>query len=216
MLAMPDAVIFDLDGTLFDTEPIWMASWPVAFGAQGLEVLPGVIDACMGTARDQLLAIVDEWYHGDPRARQAALDHYDVAREGLLAGAPMKPGAKELLALLGERGVPCAVASSSASDLVHAHLARAGIEDSFATVVCGDEVERSKPAPDIFLMAADLLGVDPARAMVVEDSPNGVAAGRAGGFFVVLVPDVVEPGDETLAACDVRVSSLLELRDLLA
>lgn len=205
------AAIFDLDGTMFDTEPIWAHAWSLAFEAEGIGFDPQILEACVGAAPERVMAIVDEWHGGDPRAMRAVRAHYDIARELLLRGAPEKPGLHEILDMLGRNGVRLAVASSSSRELICSHLAHGGISDLFEVIVSGTEVRRSKPAPDIFLEAARELGVRPGEALVVEDSPSGVCAGATGGFRTFLVPDSVEPDEATLVLCEGCVASLTEL-----
>jgi HAD superfamily hydrolase (TIGR01509 family) len=125
----------------------------------------------------------------------------------LAHGADHRPGAERLLDALVAAGVPCALVSASHRPLVDAVLASVG-GDHFAVTIAGDEVERTKPFPDPYLLAADLLGADPRRCVVLEDSPTGVAAAEAAGCVVVAVPFMVpiEP-----AASRHVVGSLLEL-----
>ena len=116
---------------------------------------------------------------------------------------------------LGDHDIPCAVASSSAVELIQNNLAQSGIADRFAAVVSGEQVEHSKPEPDIFWLAARQIGVDPSRSLVLEDSFAGVRAGHAGGFITVMVPDMSAPTDEILSLTDACCESLLEVRDRL-
>lgn len=206
------AVIFDMDGLMFDSEPIWLASWEPAFAAHGLELKPGLAASCMGSARDATVKIVTRCYDEKEAARQAVLDHFDLAEQEMLAhGAPAKPGLFELLGWLAEQGIPLAVASSSASSLVEACLGLAGVRELFSVTATGDEGLPSKPNPALFLAAAERLGVAPSEVLVLEDSVNGIRAAAAGGFDVIAVPDMVEPDDETRALCVARLDSLLDV-----
>lgn len=213
---MLQAVIFDMDGLMVDSEPIWAAAWGPAFARRGLSVLPGVIESCVGSTHEGGAQIVSRAYDGDPEALAAFQEHFDVAAELFVAsGAPKKPGLDELLDWLRAAGVPLAVASSSSRDVVEAVLSHAGVRDRLSVVVTGDDGHRSKPAPDIFLAAARALGVEPARTLVLEDSPAGVRAAHDGGFSVVMVPDAVPPTEELAALCDHVCASLHEVRALL-
>lgn len=213
----PQAAIFDMDGLMVDTEPIWASAWPPAFARYGLMVVPGLVEACVGSSYERISRMVAEAYDGNPDAQRALDDHYEIGAERFVSsGAPKKPGLDELLGWLSERGVPCAVASSSERRVVEANLRHAGVSEHFRAVVTGDDGYPSKPAPDIFLGAAERLGADPARTVVFEDSPSGVRAASSGGFVTVMVPDLIQPDDELRGLCAAVCADLLEVRDLLA
>jgi HAD superfamily hydrolase (TIGR01509 family) len=213
---MVDAAIFDMDGLMFDSEPIWTDAWKLSFGRRGLALQPGMIESFYGASRDRVLAEVRRRYHQDSNAIAAAEDHYAIARQRLLnEGAPPKEGLFELLSYLQSHHVLCAVATSSERPIAEAMLSRAEVSPSFDVIVTGDDGFPSKPAPDIFLAAAKKLGVEPSGSVVLEDSENGIRAAVAGGFMSVMVPDVVPPSDEARSLADCCCRSLLEVRDLL-
>ena len=128
----------------------------------------------------------------------------------------LKSCAIEGLEALRAAGVPCGVATSTFRDLAEPTLERMGLLGYFNHVTCGGDVKNGKPAPDIFLRAMELEGVDPAECAVVEDSPNGVRAGFASGASVYLVPDLIEPSQEILGMCWRVLGSLAELPAALA
>lgn len=214
---MIQAAIFDMDGLMVDTEPIWASAWPPAFARYGLTVAPGLVEACVGSSYERISGLVSQVYDGSPDAQRALDDHYEIGAERFIAsGAPKKPGLDELLAWLAGQGIPCAVASSSERRVVEANLRHAGVASCFDAVVTGDDGYPSKPAPDIFLGAAARLGSEPAHTLVLEDSPSGVTAANAGGFITVMVPDLIEPNDELRGHCACVCRDLIEVRDLLA
>jgi HAD superfamily hydrolase (TIGR01509 family) len=139
-----------------------------------------------------------------------------MAHERMRAGVPKKPGVDELLSYLHEQCVPMAVASSSSMDLIEQHLEHGGVRGYFDKLVSGVAMAHPKPEPDIFLRAAEELGVSPARTLVLEDSLSGVRAGVAGGFVAVMVPDLVAPDDFCRANASAICRDLFEVRDLLA
>ena len=200
---MFDAVIFYMDGLMFDTEPIWASCWPVAMAEFGLPCKDGLADAMRGSNGGEAVAIIKSLYGDDVDAHAVVSRFYEIAPEALKAGADNKPGLEDLVGYLRANHVPMAVASSSSQDMIKGNLARAGLLDSFSAIVSGLEVEHAKPFPDVFLHAAKLLNAMPERTLVLEDSYNGVRAGAAGGFCTVMVPDLSEPTDEMreLAAC---------------
>lgn len=214
---MIGAAIFDMDGTMFDSEPIYVDAWREAFDRQGLAMPPDIVESVFGRTRAAEERYLLDMYDGDPCGVKVMDDHFVIAHEHFLAeGAPKKPGLDELLDWLGEHDVPCAIASSSARRIIDVDLAHAGLTESFPVIVSGDEQLASKPAPDIFLEAARRMGADPATTLVLEDSPNGVEAGAAGGFVTVMVPDMIAPTPHLRAIATRVCASLLEVRDLLA
>lgn len=213
---MVDAVIFDMDGLMFDSEPIWTDAWKLSFDRRGIELQPGMIESFYGASKNRVLAEVRRRYHQDSNAIAAAEDHYAIARQRLLnEGAPPKEGLFELLSYLQSHHVLCAVATSSERPIAEAMLSRAEVSPSFDVIVTGDDGFPSKPAPDIFLAAAKKLRTKPSRSVVLEDSENGIRAAFAGGFMSVMVPDVVPPSDEARSLADCCCRDLFEVRDLL-
>lgn len=214
---MPSAMIFDLDGLMFDTEPIWVAAWEPAFAEQGLRFDRKLLPQFFGASQTAIERIVAQKYGGNPRAMEAVRGHVRIASKTMLdEGAPKKPGLDELLQYAAARGLRCAVASASGRDLVEAHLAHGKVDGFFQAVVAGDDGLPSKPAPDIFLEAARLLDVRPDETVVLEDSEKGIEAAFAGGFIPVMVPDMVEPSSEIRGMARYVCLSLLEVCNLLA
>jgi HAD superfamily hydrolase (TIGR01509 family) len=187
------AAIFDMDGLLLDSERTIMQAWLAS--ARALDVLLHEADyiGVIGLA------------HAESTARLTALlgnthDYERVQRDAARRLAPeagtvfaLKPGAMVLLQALRQRGVPCAVASSTQVAEVRRRLAVAGIDGFFRAVAGGDEVPRGKPDPAVYLLAAQRAGLDPHSSLAFEDSDHGSAAARAAGLQVVTVPDLKTP-----------------------
>ena len=180
-----DAVIFDLDGVLLDSEPIYLGATNAVLAREGKHLTPEENARYIGVRfRDMLGDII-------PKLGLAHGADYYIAetREAVLRafGGPLTPppGARELIERLVDHGVPRAVGSSSVHAWVETILTNLGIREHFPIVVGGDDVSHGKPAPDIFLRCAELLGVPPERCAVIEDSANGVLAARRAGMTAI-------------------------------
>ena len=171
---MVKAVIFDMDGLMFDTERLWDTLWEPACKELGLPLPPDMAKfqaGGRGLAGDNLRRHVAQYIPGDP---QKVLDKvWQLADERFAQGVPCKPGLKELLSTLEDLGMPRIVASSSPRNMIEMNLQTSGTARYFHDVVSGTEVARSKPAPDTFLLAAEKLHTNPKDCLVLEDSFNG-------------------------------------------
>ncbi|MBB6348364.1 HAD family hydrolase [Nonomuraea muscovyensis] len=211
-----EAVFFDMDGLLVDTEKVWLEIETEVMARLGAEWTPAhqahLVGGSMERTVDYMLAVsgastapetVWEWMAGGMVAR-------------LAGGVSVMPGAAELVDALRAEGVPVALVTSSLKEIAEAVLGHVG-HDRFDAVVTADDVERTKPDPEPYLTAAALLGVRPVRCVVLEDSPNGVAAGTAAGCAVVAVPSVlpVEPAPGRLVVSSLASVTVGHLRDLI-
>lgn len=184
---MYDALLFDLDGTLIDTESISIETGLAAFKAHGHVVGRDFLESLVGTDDPTADGMIRSAF---PGIDLAAVNRTQKAAflERIEGGLVLKPGASELLAAMR---LPSAIVTSSRRDSARRKLAAAGISDIFSHVVTLDDVTAPKPAPDAYLVAAALLGLDPGRCLVFEDSEIGAEAAHRAGCVVVQVPDVV-------------------------
>ena len=208
---MINGVIFDMDGLMFDTERMWATFWKPALAALGLEYKEGLAEAERGTAGETSRNIVRQFYGEDCDANAIIDSLHRVADEEFQKPVPKKPGLDELLAWLDANHIPMAVASSSRVHVIEGNLNNWGLTHYFKALVSGQHVAHSKPDPEIFLLTAEKLGVEPARCLVLEDSYNGVRAGARGGFITVMVPDLVPADDEMRGLYTMECTSLNEV-----
>jgi HAD superfamily hydrolase (TIGR01509 family) len=187
------AVLWDMDGLLVDSEPLWTLA-EIELAAQlGGTWDDGIKAAVVGTRLDVAVPTILRHFGapaGPAEVAQTSAWLLDRMVQLFASTSALMPGAGELLAALDAAGVPMALVSSSYRVLVDAVLAQG--PGPFALTVAGDEVASGKPHPEPYLTAAARLGVDPARCVVLEDSPSGVAAGEAAGCAVVAVPSLPE------------------------
>ncbi len=202
------AVVFDMDGLLLDTELVWHSAEVALFARHGGTFSWDDKLTVIGTN----FAFTGRYFAerlGLPPADGAALvdEIVDLMHDQLRRGVSHRPGAVELIARLRGR-TRLGLASNSPRRLVDAALASAGMADAFDAIVTADDVERSKPAPDLYLLACERLGVLPGHALALEDSPSGVAAAKAAGLTCIAVPQFAETD---VSAADRIIDSLEEL-----
>ena len=197
----PEAVVFDMDGLLFDTEGLYRETAILAARDFGEAMTDAVFLGLVGRPwPDNRARLLDHFGARFPvDAFQAGwMRHFDRRAQ---AGIALKPGVADLLALLDRLGMRRAIATSSSHETVRRILAAHGLASRFHAVVARGDTVRGKPAPDPFLHAAARIGAAPSRCLALEDSPNGVRAAAAAGMMVVMVPDLVQPGPEECGLC---------------
>ena len=210
----PSAVIFDMDGLLFDTEALWQEALLSAAAEAGRDIPDEVFNQSIGVRRSQCRGLflshfgedfLFEDFHANWRR------HFWLIAEDKLT---LKPGVPELLECLDRLRLPRAIATSSSRKTVEHHLTAHSLTDRFDAIVCRGDYENGKPAPDPFLKAAEWLGVEPRLCLALEDSPIGVRSASAAGMMTVMVPDLLEPTEDIRTLCVFVARDLHEVRDL--
>lgn len=214
---MIQALIFDFDGLLVDTESAGFESWRIMYADYGHELTLDLYQHTLGTFHgfDPLAHL--ETLLGRPLDRAGDLERRNALKAAMSADQPLLPGVLGILDQARQRGMPCSVASSSHSEWVLGWLERHAIRHEFVCVRTADDVAMTKPAPDLFLSAAAGMGVPPESCLVFEDSPNGIRAAHAAGMRCVAVPGAVT-SQLTLPTSDLVVASLdaLTLDEIIA
>lgn len=211
------AVVFDLDGVLIDTEPLFEETANQLLARRGLTLVPEVAHAVMGTPAVRTLQIVRDHYRLPETIEELAAESGRLFWDVFTAAPPpLLPGVVPLFDQLKARDFPIALATSSSSAYVRRVLAPHGLLERFAFLLTCEDVTHGKPAPEIYEKAATRLGRRPAEIVVVEDSPNGMRAAQAAGARCVVVPHERVPRD-AIGGADAIVPSLAaaELYDLL-
>jgi len=211
------AVIFDMDGLMLDSEQMAKTAWGRALADWGLALPDDLYLQLIGRAAPDTKALLFAAFGSALPIEEAyARKQEYLDQEIALNGVALKPGLLELLAFLDAAGTPKAVASSTHRAFVLRKLGIAGVIARFDALACGDEVANGKPAPDVFLLAAERLGVSPWPCIVLEDSDAGIRGAHAAGMIPILVPDLKLPSAEVAALAYRVFPSLLEVRDYLA
>jgi len=209
------AVIFDMDGLMFDTERPARQAWFRAMSERGYVLDDGVYLRVIGRTSQATRAIFIEAFGPDLPIDAIESSASSYLRDLIEPTPPIKPGLLELLDHIDELGMMMAVASSTARAEVARRLSTCGLERRFSAVVGGDDVSIGKPAPDLFLRASELLRLPPADCVVLEDSRAGIQAAAAAGMTPVMVPDMVEPSALCLELAVHVVSSLSDVGQVL-
>ena len=201
------SVIFDMDGTLLDTQRICIPAWDYAGKKQGYENMGRFIPELCGMNQPAIEKFLNENF---PNIDAKLL--WEDSKEYIIKNLTVrfKDGAKELLDYLKNRGIKIGLATGTSRPSTLHHLNAVGAVDYFDASICGPEIENGKPAPDIFLKVAELLGVKPETCFVFEDSQNGIIAAHAAGMKAIGIPDIAHFSNETKSLMYCELKSLHE------
>lgn len=208
------AAVFDMDGVVVDTEPVYREHVLMFFREQGVDIGMDEVNVLAGAASDTYQRLLRQWWR-DGTGKQATDQEIDALLDEFYERNPidyasiLNQGVRELLASLRSRGIPCALASSSSLADIHNVLRACRLEDAFDYVVSGEEFEESKPNPAIYLHVLDKLGVEAAGCFAIEDSDAGMTAAHRAGIYVVGKRD--DRFGYAQTECDVLVDSIAEL-----
>ena len=210
-----EAFLFDLDGVLLDSEPLHDRCSLSVLRNVGIIAESSVLSPFRGASSRVLWQNMKSKYGLSESEDELVRMQWETITAMVPGcGIPASRGLAELLEKLKDKKIPCAIASSSAREYIEAVLKYLGVERYFSEVVDGVMVTKGKPAPDIYLLAAEKLGADPAKCVVVEDSTNGVKAGKNAGMYVIGYDNPTSPGQD-ISPADIKVKSLFEAVDLI-
>ena len=209
-------VIFDMDGVLVDTERISFEFWVKSFEKYGYKYSMDIHLSIIGRNDQSIRNILRETFGTDfPLQEICNYKSESMINYLLEEGTPLKIGVFELLEFLRECNYKIAVATSTHRERAIQRLESVGIKGKFDGIVCGDEIDHSKPDPEIFIKAAERLGLQPKECIVIEDSPAGVEAGYKGGMKVINVPDMKMPDEKMKKQASLICNNLLEVKKYL-
>lgn len=207
-----EGVIFDMDGLMIDSERVTFEGYQILCAKEGKTMDKDTYQLCLGKPVPDILQVFYDAYGQDfPIERIIKENHQRMAAVFETEGVPAKPGLRQLLEFLKSNGIRTAVATSSTRERVSRILQLADLEKDFDAVVCGDEVKHGKPAPDIFLKAADALHLPPQSCLVLEDSESGIQAARSASIPVLCIPDMKQPEPAYAAMTEKILPSLHEV-----
>lgn len=211
------AVIFDMDGVIFDTEKVYLDIWIEVFEKYGYKMTKELYVNVMGTGRKNVIKTFLENF-GDDLPIEKMYEEKDNQLFYIIEnqGIPLKEGVKELFSMLKEKNYKIALATSAKRERVEKQIKDKWLKESFDAIVCGDDMEKGKPSPDIFLKAAKKIDVEPENCFVVEDSPAGIKAAFSGGMKGIHVEDLKAADEDILKYCEKNFKNLQEIKEYLS
>ena len=211
------AVIFDMDGVIFDTERVYLEIWQSVFEKYGYKMTKELYITVMGTGRKNVIKTFLENF-GDDLPIEKMYEEKDNQLFYIIEnqGIPLKEGVKELFSMLKEKNYKIALATSAKRERVEKQIKDKWLKESFDAIVCGDDVEKGKPSPDIFLKAAKEIDVEAKDCSVVEDSPAGIKAAFSGGMKGIHVEDLKVADEDILKYCQKSFKDLQEVKKYLS
>lgn len=207
------AVLFDMDGVIFDTEREYLKEWNKIFEKYGYEMKKEIYVSVMGRGRKKVKEIFKENFGDDLPIEEMYIEKDKMLKEAIENNeVPLKQGALELLEFLKKNEYKTALATSAKKDRVKSQVNHAKINNLFDAIVCADDIVNSKPDPEIFLKAAEKVNVKPENCIVIEDSEAGIRAAFNAGMIAFHVKDLKEADENIMKYCDKNFENLIEIK----
>lgn len=205
-----EAAIFDMDGLLLDTERLSRDAFVECSLHFGLEGAGDFFENLIGLNAKKSNALIETFLGGHVPLQTFETKWIGLYKEYLSGDIPVKAGVEALLSHFEQIELPCAVATSTRNESAQKYLGRAELLSFFQLIVGGDQVNNGKPSPDIYILAAEKIGVSPEKCIAFEDSENGVRAAVGAGMTVVQVPDLIQPSEDLKLLGHIVAETLLE------
>ena len=210
-----NTILFDMDGTLFDTEKHYQWAWRKAIADAGYELDASEVLKLRSLGAPYNVAQFQEWFGEEVDYRAIRQERVDLMKDMLAHEIPLKPQVPQTLEKLRQMGYSMAVVTATAQEQAVSNLKLAGLLSFFDHVISASMVKRGKPAPDVYLYACEVLGVQPENCYAVEDSPNGVMSAHAAGCRTIMIPDLSQPDAELSRLLSRKLDPFGELINIL-
>jgi beta-phosphoglucomutase len=212
-----EAILFDMDGVIFDTESLYLDAWTMVFHKYGYKLAKDVYISVMGRGRKNVISRYLDVYGNDLPIVEMYKEKDEIIKKAIEDDqVSIKTGAIEILKFLKEKEYKLALATSAKRERAAKQLKMGKLETAFDAIVCGDEVVNSKPNPEIFLKAAEKLSIPPENCMVIEDSSAGIKAAYNANMTCVHVEDLKKADEEMLKYCHKSFNNLLDIKEYLS
>ena len=209
-------VLFDMDGVIFDTEKAYLDTWTKVFASYGYNLEKETYISIMGTGRDNAINTFKNTFGHDIPIEEMYKEKDKILKEIIETGqVPMKTGVLEILTYLRKNNIKISLATSARKWRAEKQLEIAGIKNLFDSIVCGDEITKLKPNPEIFLKACEKIDLNPQECIVIEDSPAGVQAAYNAGMYGIHVEDLKEADDTIKEYCRANFKNLIEIQEFI-
>lgn len=209
-----NAVIFDMDGVIFDTERVYMNIWMKVYKEHDFEMTPEIYKTLIGRDKPSLIKMLGERYGSSYDGKEIFKECEAHLKEAIDAGeVPVKEGALEIFKYLKDNNYKMAIATSSPKTKLDMQLKIHDLGKVFDAIICADDVEKSKPDPEIFLVAAKKLNADIDECIVIEDSPAGIEAAHNAGMTAIHVEDLVKADDKIKSYSEKQFSNLMDVKE---
>lgn len=210
------AVVFDMDGVIFDTERMFLDAWRTIGEKYQIDDVENSAIKCIGLSQEDSMNLLLNRYGKDFPLEKYRSEIWEMVEHKMKTeGMPIKTGVREILDFLSKASIPLGLASSTDIERVVSSLENANLKHYFDVIIGGNMIEHSKPDPQIYLLACKKLNVQPKNTVAIEDSKNGIISAYRAGINPIVVPDILQPDEEILKMACKKFDNLLEVKSFL-